>query len=39
MKHENRCCNDLELDDAIVIAVGAIAIVGIILMLLNMSFS
>ena len=36
MKHENKCPIDLELDDAVVIAVGVIAIVGIILMLVNM---
>jgi len=38
MKHENRCCNDLDLDDAVVLAVGIIAIVGIILLLLNMRY-
>ena len=38
MKHENKCRIDLELDDAVVLAVGIIAIVGIILMLLNMRY-
>ena len=38
MKHENKCPVDLELDDAVVLAVGIIAIVGIILMLLNMRY-
>ena len=38
MKNENKCPIDLELDDAVVLAVGIIAIVGIILMLLNMRY-
>ena len=38
MKNENKCPIDLELDDAVVIAVGVIAIVGSILVIVNMRY-